>query len=50
MKIVLVHNYYQAPGGEDQVFNAEANLLETRGHSVHRYAVHNSDIAHITAR
>lgn len=47
MNIVLVHNYYQTPGGEDLVFNTEANLLEERGHSVHRYTVHNDDIAHM---
>ena len=37
MKIVLVHNFYQQPGGEDQVFADEAALLESRGHTVVRH-------------
>lgn len=42
--LVLVHNYYQEPGGEDRVFEAEAGLLESRGHKVTRYIVHNDAI------
>ena len=30
--VLMVHNHYQMPGGEDQVFRAESDLLETRGH------------------
>jgi len=30
----MAHNYYQHPGGEDQVFAAESRLLEERGHTV----------------
>ena len=45
MKILIVHNYYQQAGGEDQVFSAEANLLETQGHQVLRYTVHNDAVA-----
>lgn len=41
MRVVVAHNHYQQPGGEDQVFAAEAALLEARGHDVTRYAVHN---------
>ena len=37
----MLHNYYQHKGGEDQVFTAEAGLLEERGHSVKRYTLHN---------
>jgi glycosyltransferase involved in cell wall biosynthesis len=45
-RIVLsVHNYYQQPGGEDQVFTAEGALLESNGHRVVRYEEHNSRIA-----
>jgi glycosyltransferase involved in cell wall biosynthesis len=44
MKILLCHNYYQQPGGEDQVFADEANLLESRGHDVVRFTMHNDDI------
>jgi glycosyltransferase involved in cell wall biosynthesis len=44
MDILLVHNYYQQPGGEDQVFSSEAQLLEKRGHKVMRYEVRNDAI------
>lgn len=45
MKILIAHNYYQQPGGEDQVFAAESALLEQHGHEVVRYTVHNDTIA-----
>lgn len=32
MKILIVHNYYLEPGGEDVAYNAEASLLEINGH------------------
>jgi glycosyltransferase involved in cell wall biosynthesis len=41
MKVLLCHNYYQQPGGEDQSFLAEGRLLEANGHEVFRYTVHN---------
>lgn len=41
---LLVHNYYQHPGGEDQVFAAEGALLEGKGHGVIRFEEHNSRI------
>ncbi len=44
MKILLLHNYYQQPGGEDQVFADEGRLLESHGHTVVRYTRHNDDI------
>ncbi|WP_456426214.1 glycosyltransferase [Rhodocaloribacter sp.] len=40
----MVHNFYQEPGGEDQVFAAETALLEARGHRVIRYTVHNDAV------
>jgi glycosyltransferase involved in cell wall biosynthesis len=43
--IVVAHNYYQQPGGEDHVFAAEAALLEQAGHRVVRYEEHNARIA-----
>lgn len=46
-KILLTHNRYQQPGGEDQVFDAEANLLETRGHRVIRYTKHNDQVTYM---
>ena len=45
MKILQVHNYYQQPGGEDQVFAAEGELLGRRGHTVFRFEAHNDDVA-----
>lgn len=44
MKLLLCHNYYQQAGGEDQVFADETQLLESRGHEVIRYSVHNDAI------
>ena len=41
MRILLCHNYYQQPGGEDQVFAAEGELLASQGHTVLRYTKHN---------
>jgi hypothetical protein len=34
LKIVAVHNRYQERGGEDEVFEAEAQLLRNRGCTV----------------
>lgn len=45
MKVLLCHNYYQQRGGEDASFEAEAALLESRGHSVVRYTLHNDAVA-----
>lgn len=44
MKILLCHNHYQLPGGEDEVFADEAALLESHGHQVIRFTLHNDDI------
>lgn len=41
MNILLVHNFYQQPGGEDQVFASEADLLARFGHRVRTFTVHN---------
>jgi glycosyltransferase involved in cell wall biosynthesis len=45
VKILLVHNYYLQPGGEDQVFSAETEVLRAHGEEVRVYTVHNSSIA-----
>jgi len=42
--ILSAHNYYQQPGGEDEVFASEASLLEQYGHTVIRFVEHNSRI------
>jgi glycosyltransferase involved in cell wall biosynthesis len=44
MKLLLAHNHYRTPGGEDSVFNFEASLLERAGHQVERLVVSNQDI------
>ncbi len=43
-RVLLVHNYYQQPGGEDSVFAAECELLRSRGHQVATFTVHNDRI------
>jgi hypothetical protein len=45
VNVLLVHNRYQQPGGEDQVFETEGALLEAAGHRVERYTAHNDAIA-----
>ncbi len=40
-KILLCHNYYQLPGGEDQSYGSEAELLRSRGHDVMTFTMHN---------
>ena len=44
MKVVLVHNYYQLPGGEDWVFAQERALLESHGHEVVTYQRNNNEV------
>lgn len=44
MKVVVLHNHYQLPGGEDEVFRAEGDLLEAQGHPVVRYTLSNDSI------
>jgi|SRR5579872_241536 len=44
MKILLVHNSYQHPGGEDEVFSNEAHLLRAAGHEVVQYVRTNDEI------
>lgn len=44
MRILIVHNRYQQQGGEDSVFEAEAELLATYGHDVERLIFDNKEI------
>jgi glycosyltransferase involved in cell wall biosynthesis len=44
MRILSVHNSYQQPGGEDEVFRQEAQLLERHGHEVIRCQAHNDEM------
>lgn len=44
MKILLIHNRYKLPGGEDGVFKTEAELLEGFGHQVESIMFDNTGI------
>ena len=44
MKILLIHNFYRLPGGEDVVMNAEADMLRRAGHDVKIYVRDNDEI------
>ena len=44
MRILVAHNFYQQPGGEDVVFAAEVELLKQFGHDVATYEVHNDRV------
>jgi glycosyltransferase involved in cell wall biosynthesis len=44
MNVLTVHNFYQQPGGEDQVFADESRLLRDRGHDVKQFTVHNDAV------
>ena len=45
-KVLLVHNYYRSitPGGEDNVFRQELELLRSGGLEVVTYTKHNDDV------
>ncbi len=49
MKIVVVHNTYQQPGGEDIVFRNECDLLKGAGHEVIEYQRSNHDVSQFVA-
>ena len=46
--VLVIHNRYLEPGGEDSVVNAEIDLLRSNGHRVLQYARHNREIAHFS--
>jgi glycosyltransferase involved in cell wall biosynthesis len=48
MQIILVHNTYQQPGGEDAVMESEAALLRAAGHGVIEYRRSNCEIDSLT--
>lgn len=45
LKVLLVHNYYRIPGGEDTVAANEKALLEQHGHEVVTYFRRNEEIS-----
>jgi glycosyltransferase involved in cell wall biosynthesis len=44
MKILVAHNFYKQPGGEDQSVTAEVAMLRAHGHEVTQYDLHNKSI------
>ncbi len=48
MRVLVVHNYYQQPGGEDAVCEQERQLLERAGHQVLFYRRSNDEIENLT--
>lgn len=48
MKVLVVHNAYQQPGGEDRVVADEIRMLEQGGHTVLPYRVSNDDVVQLT--
>ncbi len=47
-KVLIVHNYYQIPGGEDTVVENEKKLLEEHGHEVLLYSRNNSELKYFS--
>lgn len=43
-RVLIVHNYYQIPGGEDTVVANEVKLLKEHGHEVFLYTRNNSEL------
>jgi len=44
MKILVAHNFYKLPGGEDQCVAAEVAMLRAHGHEVTQYCLRNESI------
>lgn len=44
VKILVAHNFYQHPGGEDAVCKSEIRILRAAGHHVVEYMRHNDEI------
>jgi glycosyltransferase involved in cell wall biosynthesis len=44
MKVVVAHNFYREPGGEDQCVAAEVAMLRAHGHEVTEYYLRNESI------
>jgi glycosyltransferase involved in cell wall biosynthesis len=47
MRVLTVHNNYQQPGGEEQIFATETALLESYGHEILRYTLDNAQISQL---
>ncbi len=44
MHVLLAHEYYQVPGGEDEYFEIRRDLLRARGFRITEYLRHNDEI------
>jgi glycosyltransferase involved in cell wall biosynthesis len=44
LRVVIAHNYYQIPGGEDETLRRERDLLRSAGHHVNEFIRRNSEI------
>ncbi len=49
LRVLVVHNRYQRPGGEDVVAQDEAALLGRHGHAVEVYTRHNDELERMSA-
>jgi glycosyltransferase involved in cell wall biosynthesis len=49
MRIIVCHNFYQLPGGEDRVFADEVALLTGAGHDVVTFTKHNDAVGEMSA-
>lgn len=47
-RVLIVHNYYQIPGGEDTVVANEKKMLEEHGHKVILYSRNNAELKHMS--
>ena len=50
MRVLIAHNFYQQPGGEDMVAANERALLEGAGHEVIFHDIHNDQITGFSAK
>jgi len=48
-RVLIVHNAYRHRGGEDNVVDAEIELLRQHGHDLEVYRRHNDDVARMPA-
>jgi glycosyltransferase involved in cell wall biosynthesis len=44
MNLLIAHNYYQQPGGEDTVFATHVRYLASQGHIVKRFTMDNHEV------
>ena len=47
LSVLVIHNQYQQPGGEDVVVRAEVEMLRRAGHRVVQFIRNNAAIANL---